>query len=234
MRNIRFAVALASVAAVLAIPAGAADAPSATAGARSITVNGTGTAKVTPTISTWSFGVQARGDTASATLRSVSAQMAKLLAALKGAGVAAADLQTQSVSLGVRESQDGTKIVGYTAAQSVSATLRTLDKVGSIVDAAVEAGATDVFGPGLAAASETALQRQALQAAFDDAKAKAQALAEKAGVTLGQAVTIAEQGATPLPVLGALKASGADAQPVPIEPGQTELQASVTVTFAVA
>src|SRR5690349_14588679 len=187
MRNIRFAVALATVAAVLAIPAGAANAPT-TAGQRSITVNGTGTATSTPTTSTWGFGVQARGDTASATLRAVSAQMAKLLAALKGAGVAAADLQTSSVSLGVRENDDGTKILGYSASQSVTAKLRSLDRAGAIVDAAVEAGATDVSGPGLAVDSQTALERQALAAAFDDAKAKAQALAQKAGVTLGQAV----------------------------------------------
>jgi uncharacterized protein YggE len=236
MSRIKLAVALAALAAVLALPAGAADSPGpAPAGVeRSVTVTGSGTARAVPDRSRWSFGVQARGDTASATLRSVSTQMAKLLAALRGAGVAKADLQTQNVSLGVRENEDGTKIVGYSASQSVSATLKSLATAGAIVDAAVEAGATDVNGPDLSPSSTAALEEQALQAAFDDAQAKARALAEKAGATLGRAVTIAEQGATPLPALGAAKASVTGAMPVPIEPGESELQASVTVTFAIS
>src|SRR3954464_7274521 len=125
MSKVKLAVALAAAAALLALPAGAADSPSTTA-QRSVTVTGVGTARTVPDQSRWSFGVQARGDTASATLRAVSAQMTKLLAALKAAGVPAADLQTQNVSLGVRENDDGTKIVGYTATQSVTATLKSL------------------------------------------------------------------------------------------------------------
>src|SRR5581483_8271572 len=98
MSKIRFAVALAAVAAVLALPAGAADTTPA-----SITVTGNGSAIAAPDISMWTFGVQARGDTASATLRSVSTQMAAVIAAVKGAGVAAADLQTQGVSVQTQE-----------------------------------------------------------------------------------------------------------------------------------
>ena len=103
----------------------------------------------------------------------------------------------------------------------------------AIVDAAVAAGATDVSGPDLGVSSRTSLERQALQAAFDDAKAKAQALASRAGVTLGRAASIQEQGASPPPVVGA-KLQAPDAAAVPIEPGQTETDASVTVTFVIS
>lgn len=229
MGKAKFAVALAAVAAVLALPAGAAD---TTPG--SITVGGTGTATATPDLSHWSFGVQAAGATASATLRSVSTQTAAVIAALKSAGVAAADLQTQGVSLSTRMNQDGTKVVGYSASQGVSATLRNLGTAGAIVDAAVAAGATDVSGPDLSVSGQTALQRQALQAAFDDAKAKAQALAQRAGVTLGQVTQIQESSGAPIPFVGAKAAAPSDAAQVPIEPGQSETTATVTVTFAIS
>jgi uncharacterized protein YggE len=231
MGKLKFAAALAALAAVLALPAGAADTSPAPA---SITVSGSGSATSVPTISRWGFGVNARGDTATAALRSVSTQMRAVIAALKAAGVAPADIQTQSVSLSPQPNSDGTKIIGYAASQSLSATLRNLDQAGAIVDGAVAAGADTVFGPGLAPASQDALERQALQAAFDNAKAKAQALAERAGVTLGKPLSIAEATASrPIPFVGAGKAA-APTDSVAIEPGQSAFETTVTVTYAIS
>jgi uncharacterized protein YggE len=126
-----------------------------------------------------------------------------------------------------QSSQDGTTIVGYVASNGV--TVRTpLANAGKLVDAAVGAGANGVSGPSLDVSDRDALYRDALHKAVDDAKLKAQSLADAAGLSLGGAVTITEGGSSaPMPVADKMSAVG-----TPIEAGTQEIQASVTVTYA--
>lgn len=198
-----------------------------------ITVQGSGTVTSVPDRAQLSFGVETQAATAKAALAANSAEMRKVIAALKAAG--ANDVQTQSVSLYPRYA-DSTGSVsggvqGYVAQNSVSATIRELDRAGAVIDAAVGAGANQVSGPALSRGDQDELYRQALRAAVADARARAQALAAAANVTLGRVTQIVESGSAPPPgVLYASKAS--DESGTPIEPGEQQLVASVTVTFA--
>ena len=231
MKVARIAAFALGLAAVLSLPAAAA-APS-TQPEQGITVSGIGTVRVAPDVAALSFGVQSEAQTASAALRANAAEMRRVIAALKAAGVAAADLRTQQVWLAPRSTGDGSTIAGYTAASAVDVTLRDLRNAGGAIDAAVEAGANQVYGPSLRPSDTDALTRQALAAAYDNALAKAKALASRAGVALGRPISIVEGGAAPfpLPVAEAGRAI-APQEPTPIEPGTTEIQAAVTVTFA--
>jgi uncharacterized protein YggE len=199
--------------------------------AEGITVNGTAFVQAVPDRADFSFGVQSTGRTASAALDANSAEMRKVIAALRAAGVAAAEIQTQQVSLSPRLSDDGESIVGYVAQNSVSAHLRDLDRAGAVIDAAVAAGANQVYGPSLTRSNAAELYRNALRASVADARTKAQAIAAAAGVALGPVIGVTETGGAPVPVTG--KATAA-ADAAPIEPGTQEIQASVMVTFAVA
>jgi uncharacterized protein len=200
----------------------------ATPASREITTNGVGSVTSVPDRAHFSFGVQIQARTASQALESSDAQLRRVVAALRGAGIAAADIQTEQVFLSPRTSEDGGEIVGYTAVSSVSVRVRDLDRAGAVVDAAVGAGANQISGPALIRSDEDALYRNALREAFADARAKAQALAAAAGVTLGEAKAVVEGGgAMPMP------AAGDRAETTTIEPGTQELQATVTVTFAV-
>lgn len=234
MRNLKWMAALAALAAVLAVPAWAASGEAtAESGSDSITVTGTGTAAATPDASTWSFGASAQADTAAAAQRAVSAVARRMIAAVKAAGVADKDVQTQVVSLSQRRSNDGERLLGWEASNVVAVTVREAGRAGSVVDAAVDAGASSVSGPSFTVAARASLERQALASGFDAARAKAQALAQKAGRTLGRVVSIAEAGApTPVP-FEARKAIGA-ADATPVEPGEQQVQAAVTVTFALS
>ena len=118
--------------------------------------------------------------------------MEHVVAALRDAGISRDDLQTEQVSVWPRTSDDGVSIVGYDASNTVRATIRDLDRAGGIVDAAVAAGANQVYGPSLTVSDAEAHYRAAVDAAFDDARARAEAIAEKAGVTLGAPVAIVE------------------------------------------
>lgn len=198
-----------------------------------ITVVGAGTARAVPDLADWSFGVQADADTASEALSEAGSATRRIAEALRHAGVAKEDLQTEQVSLYPRTSNDGMSVIGYSASSSVHATVRELGKAGAVVDAAVSAGANQVSGPALRVSDSRAQYRAAADAAMDDARARAQALAAKAGVTLGAPVAIVESGGGYAnPVYDGVRAAAESA--VPIEPGVNEISATLTVTFAIS
>jgi hypothetical protein len=86
-----------------------------------------------------------------------------------------------------------------------------------------------VSGPSLTLSSQDALYNDALKAAVAQAKTKAQALAGAAGRTLGDVASIVEGGGqAPLPF--AVGAAAKDS--TPIQPGTEDVQATVTVTYA--
>jgi uncharacterized protein len=198
---------------------------------RSITASGLGSVTTVPDRAHFSFGVQAQSRTASQALEAADAQLTRVVAALRSAAVAQADIQTEQISLSPRTSDDGEAIVGYNAVSSVSVRVRNLDRAGPVVDAAVGAGANQVFGPSLTRSDQAAVYRSALRAAYADARAKAETLAAAAGVTLGAMTSTVEGGGSiPMP----LAAGRAEDAKATIEPGTQEIQASVSVTFAVS
>jgi uncharacterized protein YggE len=198
-----------------------------------ITVTGRGSAKAVPDVADWSFGVQSDAGTASEALGEAAKATRKIVAALRDAGVAKEDLRTEQVSLYPRTSNDGLSVIGYSASSSVHSTVRELSKAGAVVDAAVSAGANQVSGPTLRVSDNRAQYRAAADAAMDDARTRAQALADKAGVTLGAPVAIVESSAGyPMPVYDSVRAAAESS--VPIEPGVDEISATLTVTFVIS
>lgn len=226
---------LALVGAVLAVlVAGATRAGGALSAApqHSIVVAGQGTVSARPDRAQLSFGVSSDAKSASAALRANAAEMTKVIAALKSQGIAAADLRTDLVSLSPRYSQNGETVVGYTATNSVTATVRNLAKIGAIIDAAVDAGANQVSGPNLVRSSAASLYRAALRGAIADARGKARTIAAASGLHIRRITDVSESSAAPSPTPLAAKAS-ADVS-TPVETGSTLVEATVTVTFAVA
>ena len=198
----------------------------ASGGARTITVTGSGTARGVPDTAVFSFGVETHGATARSASAANAEAMRRVIAALVAAGVQRTDLQTQDVSVYPRRDDTSS---GFIASGSVSATIRDIAHAGKAVDAAVAAGGNQVSGPQLERSDRSGLYRQALRSAFADAKAKAQALAEEAGASLGQVQRIHEDSSTSEPVYPmAMRAEAS----TPVEPGTQEVQAAVTVTFA--
>ena len=202
------------------------------AGFPGITVTGSGSARTVPDVSGWSFGVQADADTAAAALKDAGQATRRIVAALRDTGVAKRAIQTEQISLYPRTTDDGRTITGYSASSSVNATVRGISKAGAVVDAAVAAGANQVSGPMLSVSDSKAQYEAAVTAALDDARARAQAIADKAGVRLGAPVAIIEGGGGGYPVpmyTDALRA--ADIQ---VEPGTQEISAALTVTYAIS
>jgi len=211
-------------------PSGARSAPAADAPSGGITVLGAGSTNVTPDRASFAFGTVSQAATANAALAASSQSVARVIAALRKAGVAQADIQTSDVSLSPRMNDNGNEIVGYTASNTVTATIRKLGDAGGVVDAAVGAGANQVYGPNLLASDQDAAYRNALKEAVAQARTKAETLATASNSTLGTITAIVEGGGSmPMPMaVGAAKDSS-----VPIEPGTQQIEATVSVTFAI-
>ena len=234
MKAIRIAALVVAAAAVVAF-AGVGRPDSAGGAAKpsgGITVTGTGTITSVPDEATFTVGVQTQGSTARDALASNSAQMRRVIGAVRSAGVSKNDIQTQDVSVSANYS-DGNQIDGYSASNSVLVTIRDLSRAGRVLDAASNAGANQVYGPSLSRSDQDALEKKALRDAVGEARTKAEALAKAAGVSLGGVTAITEGssgGAEPYYATD-LRMAKADA---PIEPGTQDIQASVTITFAIA
>jgi uncharacterized protein YggE len=225
-------VALAALAAFIGVgmPEGAkgqADNPS-----HAITVHGTGKASTVPDRAGFAFGVSTKRKTAAEASEDNNREMTKLIEALRAAGVPDEDIQTSQISLYPSYSKSGSEVVGYEASNTVSVTV-SLAKAGAVLQAAVAAGANQVDGPSLTKADTDKLYANALRAAVADARARAEVLAAAAGVKLGEVVAI-EEGSEPSgPIAYALDATASPEQ-APIEPGKQDIEASVTVSFAIA
>lgn len=196
---------------------------SATPAAHTITVVGNGSVETVPDRATFSFTVTTNAATASAALTKNGAAADSVVAALKGAKV-----QTTGLGVNPRFDDAGTRILGYTASTTVSADAD-LAKIGSLIDAAVAAGADGVSGPFFSRTDRDALYRNALKDAVGDARTKAAALAAASGLTLGDVQSVAEGQSLPTPLP---YAAAADAGAAKIEPGTQTIDATVTVTYA--
>jgi uncharacterized protein YggE len=233
MKLARIAVLAAAVAAATAfigvgLPEGAkgsADQPGHT-----ITVNGSGTSTTVPDETQFCFDVEDHADTAEAASAANAAAMQKVIAALRKAGVADKDLQTVNVSVEPQYNDAGTKVLGYTASNSVCATTSVAD-AGSVAEAVLGAGADRISGPNLTKADSTKLYDDALRAAVADARSRAEVLADAGGVEVGAVVSIQEGSEPSYPVAYDLAMASPEA---PIEAGTQDIEATVTVTYAIA
>jgi uncharacterized protein YggE len=198
-----------------------------------ITVTGTGEVRATPDRADLSFGVQTEGTTAAEALAANSAATRRLIEALKEAGVDAKDLKTEHLDVSPRYDVDKVgEQRGYSANSMVSVSNQPLDRAARLADVGVGAGADNVSGPSLSVADRDAQYRRALVRALEDARDKAEVLAEAAGVSLGEVTAIveSEQGGGPV---WALESASRTAK-TPIEPGSEQVTASVTVTFGIS
>lgn len=216
----------------------------ASAAERTVTVGGSATRKVANDSAAFSFGVSLERRARGAALRATSARLRKVIAAVQAVpGVGPGDLTTGRIS--VSRVFRGKKPL-YRASQGVSVVLHQPDEAGTLVSAAIAAGATGTGGPTYFLADPEAAYNAALVAAFDQARARATALAAQVGATLGPVISIVE-GGTPEQVQGTRQAEPVAkdcaaspgpvtakrcAAPPPTKPGTTTVTARVAVVFA--
>jgi uncharacterized protein YggE len=241
MTRFRHSLLAAALLAAVATPAAiATTAPAVAAEAvmPTLTMSGEGSASAAPDQATVTSGVTSEGKSAREAVDANSKAMGALIDALKKAGIQAADLQTSGFSVQPRYAQpkqgsgEAPHIDGYEVRNQVTVRVRDLTKLGAVLDTAVATGSNQIDGIAFGLADPAPVLDKAREAAVADARRKAELTAKAAGVKLGRILTIAEPGTDngPRPVMAYAMAKAA---PVPVEAGESEFTAQVTVTWEI-
>jgi uncharacterized protein YggE len=203
-----------------------------------VIVVGEGSVSAPPDYARIRGGVTTTAKTVKEATDANSKLMAAVTAALLDSRVGQNDIQTSEFSIEPvytsKTSSDESKLSGYRVSNQVVVKIHQLAKVGEILDRLVTSGATDVGSVQFLLSDSSTVLDQAREAAFADARHKAELYARASGLKLGGVVWITESPefaplATPD---GRLKSAAMAA--VPIQPGENTLHASITVGFDIA
>ena len=216
-----------------------------------VTVTRSASVAVAPDRAVLDLAVEGTAATVAAARQSAAESMTALLAAIKEAGVADDDIATtmfriqpetewveETIDLGDGETvrRGRSRLIGYTVRNGVTATVRDLDEVGTVIDKAAGAAGDNFRIPGIrfSAGNQAAAADQARELAAEDARRVAELYAESLGFVLGPVVEMTEydRGA-PLTREFAVVESDALLADTPIIPGDVDVSASVQVKFAI-
>jgi uncharacterized protein len=164
-----------------------------------------------------------------------------VLAAVRSAGGAGAQLKTVNYSITphYQYHQNGGEptLDGYTATNIVQVTLDDLTKVGTVIDSATRAGSNQVQGIRFTLRDQDAVRASALREAATRARAEADVLAAALGLKVVRVLSVEESGpgVTPQPLYaGVARQTAAMGPPTPVEAGTLDVTANVTLTVEVA
>ena len=205
-------------------------------GTSGVVVDGMGKVSGTPDVLRATLGVSVHGAQVSEALSKANALQRAVAGALAKDGVAAKDVQTSDVRIDQDYTNKG-RPDGYRVTETLTAKLRNLAKAGAALTHAVAAGGNQALLQGVSFDLEdnAALLKGARDAAFADAKAKAQRYAELSGRSLGAVLLVTESAspgaAQPYPSFASAGRGVADS-PVPLQAGSQDVSVSVTVRWA--
>lgn len=241
-RTMKFAAGSALVAGLLALVAGCTQKTpqvninQADSTASGITVVGTGEISGTPDTLTVSLGVSLKRPKVDAAITDAAARARKVIDALKAAGVADRDIQTQQYSVSPEYRYDsGPNPIpdGFRVSNMVVARLRDLGSAGKVLDAAAAAGGDDtvIQGVSFTLDDDADALAKARAAAMDDAKLRATQFAKAGGASVGRVESIREESSSqPVQVPMAEARQAADSA-TPIQAGEVTTRVQVTVRY---
>ncbi len=209
-----------------------------------LTVTGEGQVSATPDMAVVRLGVYTQQPEAAAAQARVNEAMQKVIAAVKQAEVPAERIQTSALSLHPvttqrpprrdDEAPPEPRVVGYRAQITITARLSDLKRVGPVIDAALGAGANTLQGISFTLEDDRAAKAAALKSAVESARSKADALAGALGVRIPHLIEVVEGGAhviEPTYETYALEPMRAAMPSTPVEAGQVQVSASVTLRY---
>jgi uncharacterized protein YggE len=205
-----------------------------------VRVTGEATVTARPDQATIHIGVVTQASTAQTAAAQNAQKLDAVLQQLRKALGPQAEIKTISYSLSpnyVYPREGGQpRLSGFTASNTVEVETGDLTQVGKVIDIATQSGANNIQALRFGLKNEEAVKAQALREATAKAKAKAEAIASALGVKIVRFLMAEESGVTAIPIQARdlYAAREAASVPTPIEPGNIDVRANITLTFEVS
>jgi uncharacterized protein YggE len=203
-----------------------------------ILTTGDATVKVRPDLAVITVGVTVQAATAADAQSQTAQRVARILDRAKALGIADKDTKSGGYSIQPQYAYGpgaAPKITGYQATQQVVLSYRKVDEAGSALDALVQNDGATNASVVFSLEDPKGAQADARRQAIADARAKAQAMADAAGVRLGAVVSVSDQSAAVGPIFSDAGKAVAQpaAAPTQIPVSDLDVVIRVTVQFSI-
>ncbi len=204
------------------------------------TVSADGKTFVKPDIADVSIGFTASGTSVTQVQTQANQTINKITADIKQLGIADADIKTTNYNLrpNYNYNSGSQQITGYVVDVNLDIKVRDFAKVNSVIDTATSDGANQVGGVNFTLDDPTLekAESEARNQAIDKAKQKAEEIASQTGITLGRIIDVQENNAAqprpyPMVAMSAGKAAGTPDQATQVQPGQNEVDITVSLSY---
>ncbi len=206
-----------------------------------LVVSGNASVMAVPDQAIVRLGIVRQAASAQAAQEQANVAAREILNAVEKAGVPPNQIQTARLVLTPiyaprnPDSRDAPRIVAYNATNTISVRLENLSIVGTVIDAGLKAGANQIEGVGFALRNDLPSRQQVLKQAVEEARSKAQTMAEALRVNLVEVLEVSEGGVSIVDRVEPVFASrAAAATETPVSPGQIEVRASVTIRYRIS
>ncbi len=214
--------------------------PSLAEDGRRIAVNGSATVSVAPDRATLSLGVQARNADLDIAREEVVDTVERFLAFADDEGIERTDVQSSGLNIRPEyrwnENTNQQVLLGYVVQRDIQVALTDLEKLGRLIEGAVDLGINQVQPPVYDHSRRKELERDALAEATEDARSNAERIAETLGVKLGNVRTVAAQGeraSPPMPMMAMAESASLRSRAETYTTGQISISAVVSAEFDV-
>ncbi|MBH0198678.1 MAG: SIMPL domain-containing protein [Nitrospira sp.] len=210
-----------------------------------LTVSETGMVPHAPDTAFVTFGLETAGKSLAEAQRRNNSIMSKVMDRLRDLQIDSERIQTSSFTVSPQyrppsnrptdASPASPEIVGYVVSNMLTVEIRALDKVGTVIEEVLKAGANTFHGLHWGLRDEQAVRLSALKLAADKVREKAAVLSEALRVKLVRVLSVNEGGHIVRPTVAmARMAMEASAGDVPISSGELKVEATVTLVYEIA
>jgi len=216
-----------------------------TSATSTLTVSETGIVPHAPDTAFVSFGLETASKSLADAQKRNSTVMSKVMERLKDLQIEKERIQTSSFAVSPQYRPPSTRpndtvptspeIIGYVVSNMVTVEIRALDKVGTVIEEVLKAGANSFQGLHWGLREEQSVRLSALKQAAAKAREKASVLSEELHVKLVRVLSVNEGSHVVRPAVAmARMAMEATAGDTPISSGELKIEATVTLVYEIA
>ncbi len=210
-----------------------------------LTVSDSGTVPHVPDTAFVTFGMESPGKSLAEAQKRNSAVMSKVMDRLRDLQIDKERIQTSSFTVSPQyrplpnrpadAPPTSPEIIGYIVGNMVTVEIRALDRVGTVIEEVLKAGANSFQGLHWGLRDEQSVRLSALKQAAAKAREKAAVLSEALHVKLVRVLSANEGGPMVRPAAPmARMAMEASIGEVPVSPGELKIEATVTLVYEIA